>query len=172
MTSFILLGMLATAQAETPPGLEGPAQGIGIGLVAGDPSGLSVAYRPTSGPTYLQAAAGWSFTNETLSFNGDWLWQYTEFGVPNEPDHVFPLYVGLGARFRLGEDQRVSETGRANSLGIRVPVGISYTPKPLGLDVYFEVVPTLLLLPETSVGLAAGLGARLYPFRKVVKIRM
>lgn len=167
-----LWGASHAAHAETPPGLAGPAQGFGVGLVAGDPSGLSIAYRPPSGPTYLQAAAGWSFSDDRLSLNGDWLWTITDLEIPGEPDHLFPVYVGLGGRLRLGTDEQINQDGRANSLGIRVPVGISYMPRPVGIDVYLELAPTLILLPETDVSFALGLGARLYPFRKVIKIKM
>jgi hypothetical protein len=158
---LLLLTTTTAAHAETPPGLAGPAQGFGVGLVVGDPSG----------PTYLQAAAGWNFGDDTLSLNGDWLWTFTSLSIPDEPDHAFPIYVGLGGRLRLGTDKILKE-GRANSVGFRVPVGISYTPRPVGVDVYVEIAPTLVLLPETLVDVTFAFGARIYPFRKVVKIRM
>ena len=171
---LLLAALLAPSavHAAAPPALSAPAQGFGVGLVAGDPSGLSVAYRPPSSPAYLQAAAGWSFGDETLSLNGDWLWTFTELSIPDEPDHLFPIYAGIGGRLRLGRDSALKESGRSNSVGIRFPVGISYNPQVFSADVYVELAPTLVLLPETKVALGGAIGIRLYPFRKAIQIRM
>lgn len=171
ITMVLLLGAV-TAAAAPPPALEGAAHGFGTGLVAGDPSGLSLSYRPPDADSYLQAAAGWSVSDETLSFNVDYLYTVAIFDSPDDPALTFPVYVGAGARARLGEDRAVEEVGRASSIGLRVPLGIAFTPQTVSLDVFVEVVPTLVLLPETTITLGGSIGVRVYPFRKVVRIRM
>jgi hypothetical protein len=172
MITMVLLLSAATAAAAPPPALDGAAQGLGMGLVAGDPSGLSLSYRPPSADAYLQGAAGWSVSDETLSFNVDYLYTVAVFDSPDDPALTFPVYVGVGARARLGEDRAVEAVGRASSLGLRVPFGIAFTPQTVALDVFIEVVPTLVLLPETAIRLSGGIGVRVYPFRKVIRIRM
>ncbi|MFT4976600.1 MAG: hypothetical protein ACI8S6_002505 [Myxococcota bacterium] len=171
MITALLLGA-SIAAAAPPPALAGAARGIGLGLVAGDPSGLSVAYRPPDASSYLQLAAGWSISEERLSLNGDYLYTITTFASPDDPALTFPVYVGLGGRLRLGQDNAISEVSRANSLGLRIPAGIAFTPQTVAIDVYLEVAPTLVVLPETKIDLGFGIGIRAYPFRKVVQIRM
>jgi len=167
-----LLLSASIAAAAPPPALEGEARGIGLGLVAGDPSGLSLAYRPPDASAYLQAAAGWSVSDENLSFNVDYLYTVTTFASPDDPALTFPVYVGIGGRLRLGQDSAISEVSRANSVGARIPVGIAFTPQNVAIDVYLEAVPTLIVLPETKIKVGGGIGIRVYPFRRVVQIPM
>lgn len=169
-TALLLCASIATAAP--PPALDGAPQGIGMGLVAGDPSGLSLAYRPPDADSYLQAAAGWSLSDQKMSLNLDYIYTLTTFASPDDPTLTFPVYVGAGARVRVGQDALISEFSRSSSLGVRVPVGVAFTPQTVALDVYVELVPTLVVLPETAITLGAGIGIRVYPFRKVVQIRM
>lgn len=170
LTALLLSSSIAAAAP--PPALEGGAEGLGLGLVLGNPSGLSLAYRPPDAASYLQASAGWNIQEETFSFNGDYLYTVTTFASPDDPALTFPVYVGIGGRLRLGQDAAVSEVGRANSFGARIPVGIAFTPQTVAIDVYLELAPTLIVLPETKVRLEGGVGVRVYPFRRVVQVRM
>lgn len=169
-----MLITLHHALAAPPPALQGPAEGLGIGLVAGSPSGLSLAYRP-GGDTYLQFAAGWSLdlddddnNNDVGRFhlNADYLYTITKLTIPEEPSLVFPFYVGLGARFRFRGDDQIDDNddGQDSSLGLRVPIGIGLTPANFSMDVFLELVPNLILFPETDFGFDAGIGARFYFF--------
>jgi hypothetical protein len=104
----------------------------------------------------IQAAAGWSLTEGRLNINADYLYDITRIETPDTPGVAWPVYVGAGARLRLGAE------GEGEGLGVRVPVGMRLEPEDLRLDVYLEVAPVLLLLPETTVTFDAGLGARFY----------
>lgn len=170
LTALMLSASIAAAAP--PPALAGGAEGLGLGLLLGNPSGLSLSYRPPDAASYLQASAGWNFQDETFSFNGDYLYTITTFASPDDPALTFPVYAGVGGRLRLGEDRAVSEVGRANSLGVRLPIGIAFTPQTVAIDVFLEVAPTLIVIPETKVRLEGGVGVRVYPFRRVVQVRM
>ena len=172
MITTALLLCASMDAAAPPPALDGAPQGIGVGLVAGDPSGLSLAYRPPDSDAYLQAAAGWSLSDEKVSINLDYMYTIITFDSPDDPSLTFPVYVGAGARVRVGRDELISDFNRASSIGARIPVGVAFTPQNVAMDIYLELVPTLVILPETTITVGAGIGIRVYPFRKVVQIRM
>ncbi|MEL6346063.1 MAG: hypothetical protein AAFV53_23340 [Myxococcota bacterium] len=157
--------MVSLAQAAPPPALQGPAQGLGIGVVAGDPSGLSLAYRPGQ-ESYFQFAAGWSFTAERFHLNADYIYTITELTIPEDPSLVFPLYVGIGGRFRLRGDDQIDDNndGRDSSVGLRIPFGIAFAPRNFSMDVFLEPAFSLILFPDTDLGFDISLGVRFYFF--------
>lgn len=165
MMSFItlLLGMSTSAFAVTTtpsPGLAGAPDGFGLGVVLGDPSGLSFAWR-SGDRGLIQGAVGWSAITDRLELNGDYLLNAVIFDSEATPRVRWPLYVGLGGRLRLGDaDKRGDDS--VLGLGARVPVGITCLPRDLRLDAFLELVPILDLYPETIVRLDAGIGGRIY----------
>ena len=172
MTLNLLLPLLLSTRADAavnqPPGLGGSAEGFGVGLFVGGPTGLALAWRP-GGPSYLQGVVGWSIPDERLALSGDYVWTITELTGAAEPNLVFPIYVGLGGRVRIdGDDDENDKKDRDNwngsYFGLRVPVGIAFTPRNTAIDVYFEIAPSINLLPDTDVDLDGGLGVRFYPF--------
>ena len=75
----------------------------------------------------------------------------------------FPVYAGVGGRLKLKEENRGK--GRNDSdvlLGVRVPFGISYLFADMPIDLFFEIVPILDLVPDTDLDLNAAIGARFY----------
>lgn len=141
----------------------GDPYGIGVGVVAGDPSGLSFAYRPGD-QWMLQAAAAWSFTADRLHLNVDYLYNITLLEPPDVGDVRFPVYVGVGARVRIGDNWSRNWDGSWDheGLGVRVPIGIALLPRRAPFDVFLEVAPAIILVPETDGELDGGIGARFY----------
>jgi hypothetical protein len=131
------------------------SRGFGLGLIIGEPTGLS-AKLWQSHTTALDFAAAWSFTDEAaFHLHGDYL--FHNFRLIHVERGQLPVYYGIGLRVKLSDEKKHDDT----SLGLRIPVGLDYllaggTP----LDVFMEIVPILDLVPNTDVTLNASLGVR------------
>jgi len=131
-------------------------QGLGLGLMGGNPSGLSL--KVWTGPRVaLDAGLGYSlWYGQALSFHGDVLWHTNS--LTQSPDGYLPLYIGLGARAVLGDNHDYPNT----RIGIRVPFGLEYVFASVPIGLFLEVVPTFdlagvppgkgLFGPQGSVG--------------------
>jgi hypothetical protein len=124
--------------------------GFGIGIIVGEPTGLSAKLWITEN-TALDAGVAWSFSgNGYLRLHTDMLWHKTLIEVEKGK---LPLYYGVGAKLLLASDL---------GLGIRVPVGLAYQFESAPVDIFVELVPGLDLLPGTGFGIDAAIGARYY----------
>lgn len=129
--------------------------GFGMGIILGEPTGLS-AKAWTSGDNAFDFAAAWSFKNYhknhndgSLLLQADYVWHF--FNAISVSKGKLPVYVGIGARVVLADDP---------SFGVRIPVGIDYLFSDAPIDVFLELVPILDLSPETDFGIGGGLGIR------------
>jgi hypothetical protein len=129
----------------------GETEAFGIGVLLGEPTGLSAKVR-LGETSAIDAAAAWSFLDEgSFYFHADYLFHFPDvFTV--DPGEL-PLYVGAGGKIALREDPFV---------GVRIPVGVAYEFETVPLDVFFEVAPGVGLFPETSVDVGGGIGIRYY----------
>lgn len=133
----------------------------GIGVVLGDPTGLSYKNWVSENQAFDLGAA-WSFTgDQSFTLFGDYLLH--NFSILNNIKFVsklsdrsgnFPLYFGAGARIRFDDDD--------TEFGIRIPVGVSYFTKEHPLELFGEVVPIVDLAPDTDVEINGGVGVRFY----------
>lgn len=127
-------------------------QGMGIGVIVGEPTGLSLKtwLHPS---TAFALGVAWSFEREdALNLTGDYLiHNYNTFPVSKGR---LPFYYGIGARLKLGDPD--------SSVGIRVPVGIEYLFQNHPMDLFFELVPIMDITPRTEFGLNASIGARYF----------
>ena len=152
--SFFLLASTAFAQDRR----------FGLGLIVGEPTGLS-AKLWVSDKTAVDFGLGWSVGGDRLyyynggydgssrvHFHMDYLWHWFDAIRSYER---FPLYTGLGARINLGG-------GYYSSVALRGVLGIAWLPFNAPFDVFLELVPSLQVMPGTSFGIDAGLGARFY----------
>jgi hypothetical protein len=144
---FSLLFVCTYAQAQD--------KGFGVGLVLGEPTGISM--KIWTGPTKaLQFALAWrnedSFLGSRVTISGDYLWH--SFDAIHST-YRFPVYYGVGGTFTSGRPQ-------SDILGVRGVVGIGFWPRKVPLDVFLQVVPTLVLTPSTSVDVNVGLGVRYF----------
>jgi hypothetical protein len=126
-------------------------KGLGLGIVAGDPTGITAKYW-TSKNTAICGACGWSFRGEGyVHLNGDFI--YHNFKLFPVEKGELPLYFGLGGRLALKDDPEI---------GIRIPVGIVYLFPDAPFDAFFELSPYLNLSPRTDMFLSASLGGRFF----------
>ena len=168
---FLLLAITAVAWADEPltdsdlTAGEQVREGFGIGIIIGEPTGLS-AKKWISKTTAIDAAAAWSFADySSFQLHVDYLWHNYDLIKTKELPGQLSVYYGIGGRIKLksgnggsGKDNKDEDT----RIGVRVPVGLSYTLKENPVELFAEVVPLLDVVPETKLGIGIGIGARYY----------
>jgi hypothetical protein len=130
-------------------------RGFGVGVVTGEPTGLSV--KIWTGPTNaLQFSLAWrnedEFFGNRLNISGDYLWHSFD---AIQSTYRFPVYYGVGGRLISGGRER-------DIFGVRGVVGIDFLPRTVPLDVFLQFVPMLVLTPSTGIDAEAGLGLRFF----------
>ncbi len=148
------------SQAEPVFSLAGEARGFGAGIILGEPTGISVAYRP-SGPSTFDGAIAWSVPEEKLHLHADYTLAIVSFRDPAAPMVEFPVYVGAGPRLHLGSGQQF-DTGKSSMVAVRLPVGMGVQGTNVPVEGFLELVPVLGLYPSTRFDLDAALGVRVY----------
>lgn len=124
--------------------------GYELGVIIGEPTGISAA-APLKGGGALAAAVAWSFSGEDrLNLQADRLWYKNDVFAPKEGR--LPLYYGIGGRLKL-ESKSV--------VGVRFPVGLQYYFKDVRVSAFIEAAPILDLLPDSDVNFGAAVGFRL-----------
>ena len=132
--------------------------GVGLGVIVGEPTGLSLKFWQ-SRTSAIDFGAAWSFSdNSAFHLHGDVL--FHKFDLIHVDKGQLPFYFGIGARVKF-----VDTPDDDVLVGLRIPLGLDYlfgggTP----LDVFFEVVPIVDLVPDTDASLNASVGLR-YWFR-------
>jgi hypothetical protein len=125
--------------------------GFGIGIIIGEPTGLSGKYW-LSEKSAVDGGLAWSYLNEgAFHIHADIL--VHSYNLIHVSKGQLPLYLGLGARIKLASDTRI---------GARIPLGINYHFGSAPLDVFFEVVPILELIPATDFDINAAIGIRYF----------
>ncbi len=140
--ALMLYGGIAQAQNDS---------GFGIGIVAGEPTGLCGKVWMSQNTAFAGAAA-WTFKEEAaVTLQLDYL--YHNFNVIRVEKGRLPLYYGIGGRVKLEDDSRI---------GLRIPVGLDYLFTGAPLAVFIEIVPVLDLAPETEFNMNGGIGVRYF----------
>ena len=121
---------------------------FGVGIILGEPTGISAKLWQNEQIAY-DVGVAWSIQdNESIHIHLDIVTH--NFSLINS---IFPIYYGIGGRVLVNDDPK---------LGIRVPIGIGYNLNSMPVDLFFEIVPTLDLLPSTGFGLSGAIGARYF----------
>jgi hypothetical protein len=145
LLSLVLVVMLA------PSAFAGGGD-FGLGIIAGEPTGLSTKLWLTS-KTAVDGAVAWSFGDgeDALHIHSDYIIHNMRlFQVERG---VLALHFGVGGRLKFADDPL---------LGIRVPVGVTYLYDGAPLDTFLEIVPILDLVDETDLNLNAAIGVRYF----------
>ena len=96
--------------------LHAKGQGFGIGVIAGEPTGVT-AKTYLSGNDAVDMAASWSFIRDVAYLHVDYIRHFP--GVIDRDFDDFILYAGIGGLIELGEE---------NAFGARMPI---FTVSPL-----------------------------------------
>ncbi|MGE5314224.1 MAG: hypothetical protein ACM3Q4_05985 [Acidobacteriota bacterium] len=160
-TALVLFMLLLSA----PPALRAQQRGFGVGVIVGEPTGIS-AKLWTSSINAFDFGLGWSYWGDRMDgryrdyYNGgqrvhfhmDYLWH--SFNAIRSTER-FPLYYGIGGRLNSG-------AGYDNTFAIRGVFGIAWLPRNTPIDVFIELVPSLQLTYWTAFGIDAGAGVRFF----------
>jgi hypothetical protein len=137
--------------------------GFGVGIIAGEPTGISVK-KWLSRDTAVDAAAAWSFSeNDSFQIHADYL--IHNFGVLKTADMGgrLPVYFGIGGRLKLeNHNNNIGRNDHDALLGVRIPLGIAYMFAKAPVDIFAEIVPILDLVPATDLDLNGAIGVRFY----------
>jgi len=131
------------------------SQQAGVGIIVGEPVGISWKTMLTE-DNALSGAFAWSFADEKeLHIHADWL--FHNWSVLQDAFEVksgkLPLYYGIGGRIKLEDDTRV---------GIRFVIGMSYIFENAPVDIFMELAPIMDIAPSTELNGNIGLGARFW----------
>jgi len=119
---------------------------FGLGIILGEPTGLS-AKLWTGSTNAFDFAAAWSFKGDgDLLLQADYVWHSSLTGE-------LALYYGIGGRVIFQNDSRV---------GARIPIGLDYQFSSAPIDIFIELVPILDLIPSTNFNLGGGIGVRFW----------
>lgn len=142
-TAILIVVVTALASAQD--------RGFGLGLILGEPTGLS-AKAWVSSNNALDFGAAWSFRHKGFfHLHGDYLWHWRHAIQSSEE---FVPYAGIGARVAAGRGEGI--------FGVRFVGGLAWWPHGAPIDVFVEVAPILDLVETTALSGNGGVGVRFY----------
>lgn len=136
----------AKAQADI-----GDSENLGVGLMLGEPTGVSVKIW-TDNSSAFGLGAAWSLTEreEAIHLHGDYLFHQWLNGTDNSG---LAFYYGIGGRVIFADDPKA---------GARVPLGLNYLFQNIPFDLFVEAVPILDFTPDTEFAGNGAVGIRYY----------
>jgi len=126
--------------------------GLGVGVIAGEPTGVSVKYWVDRNDA-VDAAFAWSLAdNSPFQFHADYLIHSNTNSTETKGSLLW--YYGIGGR--------VKNISNETHLGARVPVGVSYLVSSSPVDIFAEVAPVLDVKPTVNFNWNGSIGVRYY----------
>ena len=143
---FLMLSLVTASAGATDSGL---------GVVIGDPTGVSLRVGLEERHSLETAFAFSSGTYEGLHFHGTYLWDNARRIQLQK--NALEMYYGLGLRvISINKGRYDGEV----ALGPRTPIGLLYKINNPNIEIFGEISATLDLSPRTDVDLDAGIGFR------------
>lgn len=131
--------------------LDAQDSGLGLGVILGEPSGVSIKTWVGSREAF-DVAIAWSFEGEgAFHIHADYL--FHNFRLFHIQKGNLVLYYGIGARVKTVDKTQV---------GIRIPLGLSYLFGKDPVEIFFELGPILNVTPSTVFRMTTGVGVRYY----------
>jgi hypothetical protein len=142
----LLLGLVIL-----PITLKAQDSGFGLGIILGEPTGVSFKNWVGSREAF-DVAIAWSFEGEgAIHIHADYL--FHNFRLFNIEKGDLVLYYGIGARVK---------TVHRTQVGIRIPLGLSYLFEGDPIEIFFELGPIMNVTPKTLFRMTTGVGVRYY----------
>jgi hypothetical protein len=163
----ILLAAIAATLLLAPAAMANTSRPFGLGIVIGEPTGLSAKYRMSSRDA-LDFGLAYSYNDFVYLFS-DYLYHFPgAFRSAHSPflSQVTP-YIGIGGILLIStndgrNDRRYFTENGSVGLGMRLPVGLEWKPDSPPLGVFVELVPGIGIIPSTFGFLEGGIGIRYY----------
>ena len=137
------------------------ATDVGLGLVLGQPTGLS-GKLTTSRSHAIDAALAWDLSDDHdhFHFHSDYLW------LRNAALHVdnvaLDWYFGVGGRLLIYDEDHRRYHEDDYQIGVRFPIGLGYTFKNPRIEIFAELALIMNILESTSADIDGGIGARFH----------
>jgi hypothetical protein len=142
----LLLGIVVL-----PLTLKAQDSGFGLGIILGEPTGISFKNWVGSRAAF-DVAVAWSFEGEgAIHIHADYL--FHNFRLFNIEKGNLVLYYGIGARVKTVDKTQV---------GVRIPIGLSYLFERDPVEIFFELGPIMNFTPKTTFRMTTGVGVRYY----------
>lgn len=123
---------------------------FGLGVQVGEP--VAVAGKLWMGQTNaLDMAFGFSARNDWILLQADYLWHH--YNVIPVKSGELPLYYGMGATVVASGDP---------AIGIQGVLGIAYHFPAAPLDIFLDLSPGAIIIPEPDENFGVALGMRFY----------
>ncbi|GAB6088932.1 hypothetical protein JCM12856_05250 [Spirochaeta dissipatitropha] len=147
--TLILFAMLFLLPLSVSAEAAGDHRLAGIGIVLGEPTGISATIRPGTSVGYDFAAA-WSFSGDpSLYFHATAHFPFAELEI--DSPHFLGFYWGVGPVARVANNF---------TLGVRFPLGMTYQFVNAPFELFTEIALGMLIFPDTRPQSGAGLGIR------------
>jgi len=131
--------------------ISGPAGGFGLGIMLGEPTGISLKSW-LSKTNAWDGGIAWGFgEGGALYIHGDYLWHKFNF-IPVDEGNL-PLYYGIGGRVLFADKSH---------LGVRGVVGLDYMFARAPVDIFLEIAPIFDLIPGTDFTVNGAIGVRYF----------
>ena len=157
---FIILALMVSFSASAKN------KGFGLGVILGDPTGLSGKYF-LGGNDAIDG--GLAYGHHELILFGDYLRHFPgKFGRQNAFVANLTPYVGIGPAFAFGDGNDkhnhrfIHDDDDDFAFGGRIPLGAEWMAPDMPLGVSLEIVPGMVLIPETDAFVQGGLAVRYY----------
>lgn len=148
----------ALACASTASAQVGGSRDFGLGLILGNPTGVS-AKGYLSPQHAIDGAVGFGILGgEHLRLHADFLWQ---FPIHSWPVGDLDLHAGIGAMLAAYSHHHDHDHDHGGlGLGARGPVGLSLSFRDAPFDIFLEVALGIWLVKKVSANLDAAIGGR------------
>ncbi len=129
--------------------------GLGVGAIVGEPSGVSVKYWIDKNNAF-DAAFAWSLAdNSPFQIHADYLIHGASLiGNSSDAKGRLPWYCGIGGR--------IKNINNESHFGVRAPFGVTYLLSEVPVDIFGEITPVLDVKPTINVNWNGALGIRYY----------
>lgn len=132
------------------------ADDFGLGIILGDPTGLSGKMKLNESHSVDAALAYSSGKHSGTQIHADYLWDRARTWATDQgPLH---MYYGLGGRLISYEDK---DDKSQISLGPRGSLGLNFNINNPNIELFGELAAILELTPSITADIDAGLGARI-----------
>lgn len=138
----------------------GSSNPFGLGVILGDPTGLSGKYYIGGPRNAIDVALSFD------TYGDDEGWVYVHASYLWHPSLLasgaveVPWFVGVGGV--AGTDRWDGRGDDDDGLGVRVPVGIDVNLNSIPLQFFGEIALNVFVIPRTDIDLGLGIGARYY----------
>ena len=131
-------------------------KGSGIGIMLGEPSGISLK-QWFSSETAVDVGIAYSLV-QTSSMLIQLDYVIHNYNLISVSKGKLSLYYGIGGRMKFKDD----DNSGGSTIGLRIPVGLDYQFSSDPVDVFVEIVPVIDFAHVTKLNFSGSLGLRYF----------